>query len=220
MNLPDVFDAILEFGGDIAVGGAKQAGRSLIAGYLKRKADAARDILLEEIQTGETLPPQGASSDDTVAVIFRYLRAANEGAARVNLRLLAKAIVGNLRTGSLVADEFQLYADALANLSRDEIIVIGALWRQREAPEQFQQTTPEARPYGWPVVVASLEGSGWKAGRAQDAATRAQRSGLVIASVHSGFGSATISFAPSTMMEELAKTVDFEDALRAEGIAL
>ena len=217
MNLPDIFDAILEFGGDVAVGGAKQAGRALIAGYLKRKAEAARDILLEEIRSGDKLPPQVASDDDAVAVIYRYLRSANEGAARINLRLLAKAIVGKMRTTALLADEFNLYADALASLSRDEIIVIATIWKQHAAPRPFRPTIsgPVATP--WHATVLNLQDDGWPGGRVVAAANRAQRSGLIIASAQSGFnGGGGLLFSPSAMLEELVKTVDFDDALRAE----
>jgi hypothetical protein len=45
----------------------------------------------------------------------------------LNVRLLAKAIAGKLRAGSLVADEFLQYAEAIGSLSRDEIHVIGTM---------------------------------------------------------------------------------------------
>ena len=57
----------------------------------EKKAIEARDILLQEMSQGGA--PEIAE-DDAVYIIYRYLRAAQEGAARVNLRLLAQVIAG------------------------------------------------------------------------------------------------------------------------------
>jgi hypothetical protein len=96
-----------------------------LLGYFRRRAEQARDILFEELRRASLSEAQAASEDDAIAVIVRYLRAAREGAARLNLRLLAEAIAGKLRSGQLFADEFLQYAETLASLSRDEVVVIG-----------------------------------------------------------------------------------------------
>src|SRR5712692_6521403 len=67
------------------------------------------------------------SAREAVAETPANLRAAQEGAARLNLRLLAKVIAGQFQAGRLVADEFLHHAERLALLSRDEVVVIGMI---------------------------------------------------------------------------------------------
>jgi hypothetical protein len=117
----DAFELTGTHGGSVA--------GAAIARYFRRRTEQARDILFEELRQANIRDTQAPSEDDAIAVIVRYLRAAHEGAARLNLRLLAKAIAGKLRTGDLVADEFLQYAEALGSLSRDEIIVIAAVYK-------------------------------------------------------------------------------------------
>jgi hypothetical protein len=100
-------------------------------------AEQARDILFEELRKANVSDAQAASEDDAIAVVIRYLRAAREGAARLNLRLLAKAIAGKVQSSRLIADEFLQYAEALASLSRDEIIVIGTMYRYWRAHQDL-----------------------------------------------------------------------------------
>jgi hypothetical protein len=48
--------------------------------YFRRRAEAARDILFEELRRANISDAQAVSEDDAIAVIVRYLRAAREGA--------------------------------------------------------------------------------------------------------------------------------------------
>jgi hypothetical protein len=75
------------------------------------------------------------SEDDAAAFLLRYLRAAQEGAARLNLRLMARVVVGKAHAGEpLYADEFLRYADTLASLARNEVVLLGALIRHNAQP--------------------------------------------------------------------------------------
>jgi hypothetical protein len=67
---------------------------SALKAFLKRRGDEARDILLEELRSGAIVPTQAAANDDAIAAVHRYLMASWQGSARVNLRLMAKAITG------------------------------------------------------------------------------------------------------------------------------
>ncbi len=110
------------------------AGFALVAGQLLRqRAEQARDILLDELRRGEqTL--SAPEVDETVAVLLRYGRAAQEGAARLNLRLMAKIIAGQAQQHVLYANEFLRHADVIAGLRREEVILLGALQRHWDAP--------------------------------------------------------------------------------------
>lgn len=50
-------------------------------------------------------------------------------AARLNLRLLAKMIAGQSAIPPLYADEFLAWADVLASLRRDQVMLLGAVVR-------------------------------------------------------------------------------------------
>jgi hypothetical protein len=148
--------------------------------YFRRRAAQARDILFEELRQANISEAQATSEDDAIAVIVRYLRAAREGAARLNLRLLAKAIVGKLRSsGSLVADEFLQYADALASLSRDEVVVIGTIYKLWCGHRTIGFPNPSEAANLWSQTVQELTASGMSAELVVTAAARAQRSGLI-----------------------------------------
>ena len=98
----------------------------------RRRAERARDILLDELSRGEktvSVP----EVEEAAAVLLRYGRAAQEGAARLNLRLMAKVIAGQVHQQALYADEFLRHADIIAGLRREEVTLLGALQRIRPA---------------------------------------------------------------------------------------
>lgn len=101
---------------------------------LRRRLEQARDILLDELRQGErTL--SDPEVEDSIAILLRYGRAAQEGTARLNLRLMAKVIAGETQYRILYAHEFLRYADILAGLRREEIILLGTLHRHWHTAE-------------------------------------------------------------------------------------
>lgn len=118
------------------------ATKVLLQGALARRRKAAFEILLKELRQGSgPLIP----TDDAISAILRYQRAAEEGAARRNLRLMAMVIAGKAFMGTLRADEFLYTADMLSSLRREEIILLATMQRIRtgsgEAPSPEQQWT-------------------------------------------------------------------------------
>ncbi len=103
-----------------------------ISRITQRRAEAAREILLSEMALGRALIEP--NEDEAVAVTLRYMRAAQEGTARLNLRLLAGVIAGKISGGGLYADEFLRWADILAGLKREEVITLGVMQRLAEQP--------------------------------------------------------------------------------------
>ena len=215
-TLPEIFGALVSD----ALSGVSVPGGSVAAEavkhYRQRRAEDARDVLLDELRAGEITPPSVTSRDDLIGVTIRYLRAAYEGAARLNLRLLAKAIAGALHRDTLTADAFLATADSLSSLSRQEIIVIGALLHF----ERFvvEQPRPAEGPWAppWVMLVEDLQRTQGMTGSEIDAtAARAQRSGLIYAtSIEVG-----MSYQVSPLLTKLSETVDFLDALRKEGVS-
>lgn len=128
LSLPATLGALAkDVLGALGIPGGDLANRALDA-VLRKRAEQARDILLDELRHGE----KTLSSDDIeegVAILYRYARAAHEGTARLNLRLMAQVLVGQLRTERLQANEFLVYADVLTALRRDEIVLLGCFYR-------------------------------------------------------------------------------------------
>ena len=212
VNLPEVLGALLSDGlSAVGFPGASTAGEA-VKGYLHRRSDQARAILFDEIKRAGVTPERAATQDEDVAVIYRYLRASWEGSARINLRLLAKAIAGKLRSSTLVADEFFIYADALASLSRDEIILIASMYDAYKATGGAVRPNDEPSP--WLERVKEFEAKGWTKTKTTATAGRCLRSGFVIA--NSAWGG--LVFEISSMLIDLCKTVDFTDALHSEGV--
>ncbi len=181
--------------------------------FMRRRGDEARNILFEEISSGQIETLEAASEDDAVAIIYRYFLAARDGIARRNLRLLAKVIVGQAQRDRLYADNFARYADILARLSRDEILVLGryyALALEEEAATPDQEL---ARSNAWKRMVAELIPEQFADKRhIENVCTQAMGHGLIIAlSVYGG-----LAYSLSPLMDELADLVDFEDVLGAE----
>ncbi|RDJ16948.1 hypothetical protein [Rhizobium grahamii] len=109
------------------------AGALTLRVLLEKRTRTARDILLAEIRQGRSLI-EFHDADEAAAITYRYMRAAEEGAARLNLRLLAGVIVGSAEGPGLYADDFLRWADILAGLKREEVITLGVIQRLAEQP--------------------------------------------------------------------------------------
>jgi hypothetical protein len=228
-TLPEIIGALVSDAVTIAstaagspIPGALVGG--ILSEYLRRRAAEARDILIEELRRGEATEAHVASQDDAIAVIWRFLRASTEGTARLNMRLLARAIVGRLQLGRLVADEFLQYAEAIGSLSRDEIIVLGTMykyWRVQQASSDnhaHEAGDPNRDP--WEMTLVELTKRGMTEELASTVASRAQRSGLLYPKYgrirHAAARYGDLSFLVSPLLVDLGRTVDFEDALQRE----
>ena len=187
---------------------------SLIREYLNKRAEVGRDILFDQIGKGEISKIYAASEDESIAIIYRYGLAIREGAARRNLKLLALVIVGLARRDCLYADEFNKYAEMLARLSRDEILVIGTLHRHRTKAERNRGRSISTHEW-WPKAVEELVPLQFSSEEHVVAiCCSAMRSGLVL--TPRDFDSSG-EFATSPIMDEVAELVDIEEALKDDG---
>lgn len=217
-NLPALLSAVVgdTFGAcEWQAGNVVGAGLGLVAQrILRRRTEAARDILLDELRRGEK-DLSAPEVDEVVAVLLRYGRAAQEGAARLNLRLMAKVIVGQAWLGSLYADEFLRHAEMLASLRREEVIYLGALhrhWSSLENPradsdedrmrEASRRMTVELVPHPFP-----------NAEELHASAAAIVRTGMLRGTISSGGG--TI-YKPTRLMVRLCELASFEEAVKAE----
>jgi hypothetical protein len=107
------------------------AGATLDA-WLNRNGLKSREILLEQLADGSLEHWEIAPEDDLLSALWRYQRATIEGAARKNLKLLARAIVRPQPHEFIYASEFHQYANSVQDLSHLEIEFLAAMFRHRD----------------------------------------------------------------------------------------
>lgn len=118
------------------------------------RVEAAREILVDELKRGQKTIFD-VPEDELAAVTFRYARAAVEGAARLNLRLLAAVAAGQIEGSGLYADEFLRHADVLASLRREEVLLLGAFLHVTKSVPAETAAADEI----WQAVKGRMDGN-------------------------------------------------------------
>jgi hypothetical protein len=128
--------AITSDGISIALGSPPTAifGQTFADGFstfLKSRADNAKQILIEEFRSGERLDSD-VNPETFYGLLFQYLNAVKIGAARRNLRLIAQIVrEGSTSNIPFQPDELASCAKVVSDLTRDEIILLAELKKQR-----------------------------------------------------------------------------------------
>ncbi|MCU9954247.1 hypothetical protein OEJ37_12875 [Burkholderia sp. BKH01] len=194
--------------GLLSLPGGAMAGEALKALFQKR-ADDAREIMLTAISRGDIRFSE-SDAEESVAIVYRYLRAAQEGAARVNLRLLAEVFCGQARLGLIKADEFLYYADVLTPLRRDEILLTGCILRHRnEAIEQKDDPIERMRAATVQSQSALIPDVFEDHAEFRAVADGMRRTGFFSIQATAGGGDL---LGPSPILLRLARLVDFDAA--------
>lgn len=181
------------------------------------RLERARNLLLEELRQGDAFIESIEEVDEVVAIVHRYARAAREGTARLNLRLMAKILRGQISTRSISANKFLHHAALLESLRPEEVILVATLYRNER---NLESSAPDMERLFKSSIGASKEQLVPKHFPTEEAlyatAGALQRTGLVIP--FSGYHS--ILFGTSPIMAEVAKLASFEEALAAEGFTI
>jgi hypothetical protein len=169
---------------------------------LRRRLDVARKVLQKRMAKGELWV---WTEDDAAAALFTYMRAAQEGAARLNLEFMADAITNGIHEPTFAPDAFRRHCAALSMLSRDEALVLVGLIKVHDTPQEEGKNgnagwrlKSDPAAFGLPPSLdvmgcaQSLTRTGW----------------VVLASLWGGMG-----FDFSSSFEEVRRLVDFEMAL-------
>lgn len=102
---------------------------TVVDALLKEREEAARDVLLDRLAKGKS-KTSDIPDKEAAAMLFRYMGAAREGAARTNLKLLADVIVGQDSKPGFYANDFLYWSEVIASLRREEVILLGLLHRE------------------------------------------------------------------------------------------
>lgn len=198
--------------GFVGAASVPAASMQTLRGLLQRRVAAARDVLLGEIRRGGKLL-EFHDADEAAAITYRYMRAAEEGTARLNLRLLARVIVGSAEGPGLYADEFLRWADILAGLRREEVIVLGVIQRLTSIePSPVPETAPLTK--FWQSCWLALHNEyGIEAGEASAHAAALVRTGLVMPVADDFFSG--LAFIGTQQLAELNAILAVEGVLQS-----
>jgi hypothetical protein len=173
----------------------------------------ARDVLMEELSQGGAFIESVADVDELAAICLKYIRVAEEGTARLNLRLMAMTIRGMTQKRTLTANRFLYYAGFLATLTREEVIAIATLYKNEKQSADERIPEEEARGQARVRTREELVPAVFPTERHLDSALQAAtRTGLVVGA--SGWGKLVYETTP--LMEEVASLAPFGDALEKE----
>ena len=178
--------------------------------YLERKQKEAAEILIEEVSKGSPEPINFTDReiDPLIEIMYRFSKAAADGAARENLRLLAQVIAGLKKNKALEPDKFRKWANILEQLTHDELMLVGKAIAIRrkiiaagpKAPNDFfQRLTQELQASGYKSEIEALCAS-------------VSRTGLL--TPMSAFSS--VVYMPTPWLDELGQLADVEGVVNAK----
>lgn len=142
-----IMDTITSFAISYLLGKALDTALSKL---LYERASSAAQILEDEIRKGRMRVSEIPESD-AAAMVFRYMRAAEEGAARRNLRLLAQIAVNLEPKEEFYGNEFLRWSAVIESLNRQELNILGVMHRLAKARDYPADTSGEL----WNSVVES-----------------------------------------------------------------
>lgn len=183
--------------------------REKIAGMLEKRLNNAREIFIEELKQGDRSLHQIDEIDEVAAMFYRYIRAAQEGVARLNLQLMAQVICSLTAQRPIYPSRFLRYADLLASLSREEIIALGTLYHMTVPHGAIPLTESDIR---MDVSIKTRDHLASIFGDHEALATlnALTRTGLVL---HSSAYPSDECFYASARLKKLTEITDFRRAL-------
>ena len=172
---------------------------------IRRRLGTAREVLQARMAKGQVW---AWTEDDAAAALFTYMRAAEEGAARLNLELMADAIANGAPEPTFAPHAFRRHCAALSTLTRDEALVLVGLMKVHNTDQpEGTDLNPGLRLQSDPAAFGINESID-----VVECAQALTRTGWVtLQSVFSGMG-----FDLSRSFEEVQRLVDFEVVLRGE----
>lgn len=183
-----------------------------------RRMETARDIAIRAIGKGAAHKLAVTDADEFVAVSHRYMRAAIEGTARLNLTLMANVMAGQLQESALYASDFQRYADLLATMSREEVIYMGMLAAKSEEAAATSDGEDKSQDIAIEVQKALVPSETFASiGELTTCETALQRTGLIRYMTWTADGGQILAI--SQHGRRVAKLARFDEAIR-DGIRL
>jgi hypothetical protein len=192
-------------------------GNNILTKVFNERAEQARTIALAEMKRCTRATFNLPSADQFVAIVYRYERAALEGASLLNLKMLAKIMRGQACEGSVFASEFNEFAEVIATLKTKEIVYLGTLIRFHKkktlVPKENSNEFYDIDQSVGILMDKELIGTIHFPERRDLASCEAslQRTAFIYPSLQLSSGGTV--FSPTADLERLADLVDFEELL-------
>lgn len=175
----------------------------LLEHYWERKKAEAFDELMDAVRSGEIAEVDAALENDLAHALWKYFCAARDGAARRNLRLIAKAIVGLLKEGRLFADDLDRYTPVLGRLTERQILVMVELNKIFEESAALGEVLPISSITVRGTILQNIqERTGYGADQVESALWELTSMGLVLPQAALDGGQ---FFKPSELSAEIIK---------------
>jgi hypothetical protein len=184
-----------------------------------RRLRQAQELLIEELRKGDRHLYEVGEQDEAAAMLFRYLGAAQEGTARLNLRIMAKIMRGLAAERPLSADRFLYYADMIAALRSEEVRALAVLYKHTQARPADEPGHFLERGVAWKHALEELVPSAFDSPDHLEATFQAaSRTGLVGGRGSNAGWSDEVPFYTTPLMETITKLAPFAEALAEEGL--
>lgn len=178
----------------------------LIGGWQERRISEARDLLLDELRKGSINPNEGEVTDELLLLIAQYVRFSLEGSARLNLRLMAKAIVG-VYEADAGSETLQYDFRRLADLSKKERFVLARMHKRAFIDQVKSEKLMR-------YVYQDLENHLQDGLELHRIGIALMRTGWIEG--QSAFGG-HLNIQPTEQLEALFRRINFQDAIASEG---
>ena len=137
-----------------SVGGSRPLS-SALGSVLGWRLEEAEEILDSEFRQIKRRLTRVGEVEEAAGMVFRYIRAAQEGTSQINLRIMAKVIRGLADRCRPKASDFLRFADAVESLNADEICVIHCLLEKTDELDQMG-LTKDRDGKAWALMVDDL----------------------------------------------------------------
>lgn len=181
---------------------------------LNRRTEEAFEILLEETRDGvfPSRTPDDISS--VLGMMLRYQRAAIEGSAKINLRIMASIFKGVLEKDTIYPDKFQSMANRISDLTIEEIQTISLIYKYRRAVEKLKADSPTPLGFeNFEKIASDVFGNMYDDARKMLAyCSSASRTGLVMQQNDQNL----FPYTTTHIMDDLVQLSDFQRILSDE----
>lgn len=212
-KLPDSFAALAaELWVASSVGGGLLS--TALGSVLGWRLEEAEEILDSELRQIKRRLARVGEVEEAAGMVFRYIRAAEEGTLQINLRIMAKVIRGLAAGHRPKASDFLRFADAVASLSVDEIYVVSSLLEKTSELDQMGLTN-DRDGKAWSLMIDDLVPRFFADQQSvAEILLTASRTGLVTKAAPFKLG----PFCTTPLLHELSELASLDRAIMEEGV--